>query len=561
MGGYIFLRCTSGICDSIFMLEMLTPYAQKYDRTIIWDLMLYTASDLDSIFDFSNYPVKVLCGSKHVNDILFSRIEPTCFGNNVYAGPIYCGSTKFSINGELAQFDRSKDFPSSVLLIYYGGCGGWITMDNIRFNKKLINEYYSKLELLPEKFVAIHLRATDYPGYNEEEDIAKVDKFVEKHPDIPTYLASDNIKLIEKLCEKHKQLVKPFSYRKIDYKYRSLHHTFGNIEPDCVTNALIDILMCASADDFLQSRGGFSRFINHLYCNKKLLKNLLQPSQMGGYIILRVQSGFNDGLLLIFNMTQYALKYNRTIILTFERYTATKLDSIFDFSKYPVPIICGEEIVPSLKYDLIEPTCYGMDPYTLPTSRAPDYSKLINGMRTRFDLTKEYPDTTLLIWDSVGARELSMVQVFKDIQFTSEFLVKFKKQRNMFPTVFNAIHVRGTDDPLKNKEKTMELIDEFIESNPNIPTYLASDDMPLMDELTSKYNAIVKPLSYKKIDYNYYSLHHAFGKSDPECLSNAIIDLLMCASSKNFLRSTGGFSGLMQKLHEDKELLNRLILS
>ena len=282
---------------------------------------------------------------------------------------------------------------------------------------------------------------------------------------------------------------------------------------------------------------------------------------MGGYILLRVQSGFNDGVLLIYNMTQYALKYNRTIILTFECYSATKLDSIFDFSKYPVPIICGEDIVPRLKYNLIEPTCYGMNPYTLPTSRAPNYSKLINGMPTRFDLTKEYPDTTLLIWDSVGARELSMVQVFKDIQFTPGFLVKFRKQRNMFPTVFNAIHIRGTDDPLKNKEKSMILIDEFIKSNPDTPTYLASDDMPLMDELTSKYSMIVKPLSYKKIDYEYQSLHHTFGASDPECLSNAIIDLLMCASSKNFLISTGGFSRLIKQLHENKELLSRLIRS
>ena len=282
---------------------------------------------------------------------------------------------------------------------------------------------------------------------------------------------------------------------------------------------------------------------------------------MGGYILLRVQSGFNDGVLLIYNMTQYALKYNRTIILTFECYSATKLDSIFDFSKYPVPIICGEDIVPSLKYDLIEPACYGMNPYTLPTSREPNYSKLINGMRTRFDLTKEYPDTTLLIWDSVGARELTKIEIFRDIRFTPEFLEKFKKQRNMFPTVFNAIHIRGTDDPLKNKEKSMILVDEFIKSNPSIPTYLASDDMPLMDELTSKYSMILKPLSYKKIKAKYYSLHHTFGASDPECLSNAIIDLLMCASADNFLPSVGGFSRLIKQLHEDKELLSRLIRS
>lgn len=280
---------------------------------------------------------------------------------------------------------------------------------------------------------------------------------------------------------------------------------------------------------------------------------------MGGYILLRVQSGFNDGVFLIHRMTQYALQHKRTIILTFEVYRATKLDSIFDFSKYPVSVICGEDIVPSLNYTAIEPACYGMDPYTQPTSRSKNYSKLINGILTQFDLTKAYPDTTLLIFDSIGARELSMFEIFKDICFTSGFLSKFKKQRELFPAVFNAIHVRGTDDPTKDTEKSMKLIDDFIAKNNDVPIYLATDDMPLMDEISSKHKLVVKPLSYKKIDKKYYSLHHSFGHSDPECLSNAIIDLLMCASSTNFLRSTGGFSALMENLHNNPDIIERLL--
>lgn len=279
---------------------------------------------------------------------------------------------------------------------------------------------------------------------------------------------------------------------------------------------------------------------------------------MGGFILLRVQSGFNDGIYLLHLLTNYALKHKRTIILTLQVYGATKLDSIFDFSKYPIPIICGEAVVPTLKYDAIEPSCYGMNPNTLPTSRTANSSKLINGVMTRFDLNTAYPDTTLLIWDSLGAREFSMVETFRNIRFTPEFLTKFKKQRDVFPAAFNAIHVRGTDDPIKNTEKSMKLIDDFITRNSDLPIYLASDDMKIMEEITLKYSLVVKPLSYKKVD-NYYSLHHSFGKTDPECLSNAIIDILMCASSKSFQRSTGGFSGLMEKLHDNPDILNSLL--
>ena len=280
---------------------------------------------------------------------------------------------------------------------------------------------------------------------------------------------------------------------------------------------------------------------------------------MGGFILLRVQSGFNDAVLLIHILTKYALDNNRSIILTLETYSATKLDSIFDFSQYPVPIICGEDIVPTLKYNAIEPSCYGMNPNTPPTSRDSNSAKRINGVATQFNLNKKYPDTTLLIWDSVGARELSMIEVFKNLRLTPEFLSKFKKQRDLFPPVFNAIHVRGTDDPEKNIEKSMMIVDDFIHCNSNLPIYLATDDMALMEKITSKYSLVVKPLSSKNADTKYYSLHHSFGKHDPECLSDAIIDLLMCAVSKNFQRSTGGFSGLMKKLHENPEIVKTLL--
>ena len=280
MGGYIFLRSSAGLCDSMFMLEMLTPYAQKYDRTIIWDLMMYTASNLDSIFDFSRYPVKVLCGSKHVDDILFSKIEPACFERNVYATPKHHGPNLFSINNELAQFDMSKDFPSSVLLIYYGGCGGWITMNNIRFNKKVINEYYSKLALLPEKFDAVHLRATDHFDQKTEETLDKIRSFVKDKKSV--YLASDNMKLLGSLSEEFSQIIKSFSYEKIDTTYYSLHSNFGKIDPFALQKAIIDMLICASSVEFFQTVGGFSRLIWTLHHNNKaLLKKLTSIEEPG----------------------------------------------------------------------------------------------------------------------------------------------------------------------------------------------------------------------------------------------------------------------------------------
>jgi hypothetical protein len=277
MGGYILLRIPQGFNDGIFLLKQLMPYALKHNRTIIWSLLLYGLTDLDSIFDFSNFPVKVLCGEKHLKDILYSSIEPACYenkldGHNIEQHWDDCPNY-YTINGQLTEFDQTKEYNDSVLLVYHNSNGGITSFDNIKFKSPFIEKFYIQRNLF-DKFVAIHLRATDYPGYNEEEDTAKVDDFIKKHPDIPVYIASDNSMLVEKLCQIHKQLVKPLSYKKITEKYRSLHHTFGNTDPECLTNALIDILMCASADDFLRSRGGFSRLIWNLSQNKELLQTL-----------------------------------------------------------------------------------------------------------------------------------------------------------------------------------------------------------------------------------------------------------------------------------------------
>uniref|UniRef100_A0A6C0B0J8 Uncharacterized protein n=1 Tax=viral metagenome TaxID=1070528 RepID=A0A6C0B0J8_9ZZZZ len=287
MGGFIILRVTAGFNDALSLLWHNTQYAKAHGRTIIFCLDTYTATDLDSIIDFSQFPVKVLCGEDHIKNILFSRIEPACFGNDPYRR---CDSTVRegqynipSIGNTITKYNSAVKYPDSILLIFQGigNFGGSLNIfHNIKFQPAFLKKFHIQRSKF-DKFVAIHLRATDYPGYNEEEDTAKVDKFVEKHLDIPTYLACDNSKLVEKLCEKHKQLVRPLAYKKIDNWYFSMHYSFGSTDPHCVTNALIDILMCASADDFLQSRGGFSGLISQLRSNKELVKKLTSIEESG----------------------------------------------------------------------------------------------------------------------------------------------------------------------------------------------------------------------------------------------------------------------------------------
>jgi hypothetical protein len=54
-------------------------------------------------------------------------------------------------------------------------------------------------------------------------------------------------------------------------------------------------------------------------------------------------------------------------------------------------------------------------------------------------------------------------------------------------------------------------------------------------------------------------LHHSFGRIDPNVLKRGVIDILVCATARNFLPSVGGFSRLICHLNRNKELLNKLL--
>lgn len=274
MGGYIFFRPCGGFCDSLYTLQTLISYAKKYDRVIILDLVLYSASDLEELLDFSVYPVKIICKRNAIREIIYDNVEPSCFNPDIFKRGQYVSQSRYEIDGQQTVFDLNKEYPNSTLLVYYNSIGGPINMSYLRFTKFLLDAFYKKLSLLPKKFDSVHLRATDHYEQKPEEDMKAVRNFVKNKKNV--YLATDNMRLMESLSEEFPQIIRSFSYKKIDRAYGSLHQDYGKVDPESLKNALLDILVCASSEEFLPSVGGFSRLIGHLHANKELLKKLLQ---------------------------------------------------------------------------------------------------------------------------------------------------------------------------------------------------------------------------------------------------------------------------------------------
>lgn len=298
MCGYIILRVITGLTDGLSMLWTYSNYAKEHNRTIIFCLSLYSATNLDDLLDFSEFPVPVLCGESHIKNITFSKIEPSCYeldpykrcNTTVKVGDLYIPS----IGTTIAKFDMNKAYSDDVLLMFegFGNDNNAIeSLKHIKLRRKLLAKFYrqrnvfltTKIPLILNKkkdlnrlFISIHLRATDYPGYDEDSDIANVDNFIAEYPDDLVYLASDNYKLIEKICSRHSNIVVPLSYKKTRTNYHALHYSFGKYDPECLSDAIVDLLVCAYGYRFLQSRGGFSRLIADLYDNKKVLKKLIE---------------------------------------------------------------------------------------------------------------------------------------------------------------------------------------------------------------------------------------------------------------------------------------------
>jgi hypothetical protein len=278
MGGYIFFRSSGGLCDSLCTLQRLIPYAKKYDRTIILDLVLYSASDVEEILDFSDYPIKIICKKNAINGIKYDNVEPSCFKPNILRYVVFKSPGIYMIDGQVSIFDLNKEYPISTLLIYYTNIGGEVELTYLKFSKSLINEYYAKMSLLPKNFDAVHLRATDHFNQKVEEDLNAVRKFVKDKPNV--YLATDNMKLMELLSEEFPQIIKSFAYKN-NYKLKhSLHHDYGNIDADLLKSAILDILICSSSEEFLPSVGGFSRLIRNIHNNKHILKRLTSTAEL-----------------------------------------------------------------------------------------------------------------------------------------------------------------------------------------------------------------------------------------------------------------------------------------
>ena len=297
--GFIYLKCRAGLNDNLQQLATCMEYAIHHHRSIILEMSTYKATDISKIFDFSNFPVPVYTNTAEMlKKLAHRKVEPPYINSvmdkvDFHSFHTYKNQTRMwhDKHGRPLFFDITKPYPTDTVLIYAGGGGGSSSikaLEHIRFKPELIKEYKETLlrKNIPEKYVSIHLRATDIKlqingtvGYKDS--MKAIDDFIKKHYTENVFVSGDNPKLIEKLSKKYSTIITTNTTKSSDCSSESsckTLHELGKTDPTNLKKAIIDLLILAGGSDILTSKGGFSRLAKHLQARPHILKRLIGGS-------------------------------------------------------------------------------------------------------------------------------------------------------------------------------------------------------------------------------------------------------------------------------------------
>jgi hypothetical protein len=306
MGGYFLLRCRTGLADCIKILAYYTEYAIKHDRTILLEFMMYSATDLNDVFDFSDYPCKIIVNPKSILEGLVNdniNVVPIFYkpqlldpkdlkqtDNPVGSGYIY------TLFNKRVLFPITNTFQDNILIVA-DICGAGIHNDfkylaNIKINNLIIDKFRFIRNNYSILYNSVHIRATDQfalykdVSYKLNKVTNTYNEFIEKSNQ-NVFVATDDSNIINKLKDMYGGKIllsttKYYNNQNTNINNNNKHHNnlhqFGSVEPDILVQAIIDLLLLAFAQNICipYETSGFSRLAKYLCTHKNILYKMLE---------------------------------------------------------------------------------------------------------------------------------------------------------------------------------------------------------------------------------------------------------------------------------------------
>jgi len=270
-----------GVVDMFSVITNCLLYAIAHNRILVIDTRRIEWFR-ESIHEFINFRHANVF-KEDLDTLLESLNNETTFPHEVkghlltfqatFNQELNCNLFNNSINTKL---DLTKDYEETVIVFSNRAWNRDYTIIGcVQFKEPVLKVYKERRAKLPDTYVGVHIRNTDYPS--------DVPQFIAEHESILKerfFLASDNRQTIEDMKQRFGDNVITFSHIANNPSGKGLHYSVERNPEEhrqFIIDSYVDLLLLASAEKVVFSciRSGFSQFANIMAGQKQYLQAML----------------------------------------------------------------------------------------------------------------------------------------------------------------------------------------------------------------------------------------------------------------------------------------------
>ena len=280
---YIICIPQGGIVDMCCVVLSCIKHAEKYNRVLVIDSVnTWFNDDLNEYINIHNPYVLT-----HAADTITHNINTlTTYPPNINVEKLDAvilnkqkdGKPLYTLNGTSLMTPLNQDYDAGIVIYSSQRITGNLPelLEMCTLRPKVLEVYKSRRAQLPQRYVSVHIRNTDYNS--------DVSQFIEENNNAlehnTIFLASDNKNSIDEMKMKYGSNIVTFAYIP-DNNGKPIHDGYKRTKEESRKyniDTFVDILLLAAADEYYFSckRSGFSQAVVELRAKPELLRRLLQ---------------------------------------------------------------------------------------------------------------------------------------------------------------------------------------------------------------------------------------------------------------------------------------------
>jgi len=265
------------------------------------------------------------------------------------------------------------------------------------------------------------------------------------------------------------------------------------------------------------------------------ISNYFEPK----YIICFPQGGFINMLRCVITSYNYAVKYNRVIVIDSRK--SWFKESLYEYFFIHCPYVYVGDIDPLYKRIEMLPT-YPRKEDLVNLSLDDDKIRHYD-----INLDRDY-DESILLYSHYGGSSpnKSIKPFFEIVSLKNKVIRAFRSARDKLPSSYVGVHIHDKDEIIGFLDKHRDLLK-------GKTVFIASHTKEIVDFFKKEFDAV----SFSDVPYN--NKKEPTGVDISKYNLDSIVDLLLLAASSELYSGESSFSYVAIELHKSPVLLKRLI--